>query len=147
MKKILSLLALSAALFSSCASKDNTPEKEYYTEQQKAAQNVLKGTFKEDFYGVVTTYTFTEQYDSFREAECYGFTGDSKSKFVVHGKCTLTYWNGDSYDLYYFMNEKADNIGFFSDKIHAKAYSLKIVSSTEFWLKGDGSASWNKYLK
>lgn len=147
MKKALTLI-LALFAFCSCSSKEDVPPtKEYYTDEQKAALSVLKGTFKEDLYGVVTTYTFTEQYNSFKEAECYGFTGDNKSKFIVHGRCTITYWNGDSYDLYYFINEKADNIGFYSEIVHAKAYALKIVSSSEFWLKSSDMASWNKYLK
>lgn len=147
MKKFITLLAITLLFICSCSKKDDSSTKEYYNEAQKTALNTFKGTYKQDFYGVVTTYTFKEQYNSFREAECFGFTGSDKSKFVVHGKCTLTYWNGDSYELYYFLNEKADNIGFFSDVIHAKAYSLKIVSETEFWLKGDGSASWDKFIK
>ena len=135
--------------FMSC-SKDETnasDAKEYYTEEQKAALKVLNGTFTEDLYGVITTYSFTEQYNSFKEAECYGYTGSTKTEFVVHGKCLLTYWNGSQYSLYYFLNEKADNIAFYSEEIHAKAYELKIVSSTEFRLRQNNEPIWSKFTK
>ena len=142
----LSIASVVLGLMTISCSKEAAKE-EYYTDAQKEAQRVLKGTFVQDLYGVVTTYNFTEQYDSFKEVECYGFTGSDKSKFIVHGKCTLTYWNGDSYELFYFLNEKADNIGFFSTAIHAKAYDLKIVSDTEFRLHQGKDAFWDTFKK
>lgn len=142
--KTISLILIGLSLISCQKSKPA----DFYTDAQKEAMKVLNGTFKEDLYGIVTTYQFTESYNNEpKEVEVYSFTGSNLSKKLVYGKCKLTYYNGDSYDLYYFLNEKADLISFFSDRVHAEVYDLKIVSATEFRLRGEGASWWDTFVK
>lgn len=141
MKKAFLFLMLMVVSFSfvGCSSDDDNDDTgNSMSEAQKKALSVFNGTFKDVHEVGVTTITFKEQYNPAKVVildENYA-TGEGRER-KIHGLLTVTYYNGQSFDKYYYIDHNATSIGLSFTETGNRTYSNLLISSlNEFKMKG-----------
>lgn len=151
MKQILSRVAvyvLPLFLLLSCAEKEDTqPEVQYFTEAQKKALSVLNGTFSYTLsvgdWSSTTTITFLEKYNPPKMG-----TLDSGTDLPIYGKYKIEYYNGSTYERYYFISTTADKLySFFgTDRVNSvQTKDFRIVDDNTFQIKETKEVLWDTY--
>ncbi len=152
MKKVFLFLVLVTVgfAFTGCSSDDDDDNAgSSMSEAQKKALSVFNGTFKYVHEVGTTTIEFKEQYNPAKVVildENYA-TGEGRER-KIHGLLTVTYYNGQSFDKYYYIDHNATSIGLsFTEKGNRTYSSLLISSPTEFKMKGSNDLRWEIFKK
>lgn len=150
MKKILFLMSMMlCALLVGCSSDDDDNTGNSISEAQKKALSVLNGTFKYVHEVGTTTIEFKEQYNPAKVVildENFA-TGEGRER-KIHGLLTVTYYNGQSFDKYYYIDYNATSIGLSFTEAGNRTYSNLLISSpTEFKMKGSNDLRWEIFKK
>lgn len=150
-KKILflTLMAVSFVFIGCSSDDDNENSGNSMSEAQKKALSVLSGTFKYVHEVGTTTITFKEQYNPAKVVildENYA-TGEGQER-KIHGLLTITYYNGQSFDRYYYIDTNATSIGLsFTEKGSRTNSAFLISSPTEFKIKEKDAMFWQVFKK
>ncbi|WP_062177109.1 hypothetical protein [Dysgonomonas macrotermitis] len=152
MKKAFLFLMLTVVSFSfvGCSSDDDDDNAgNSMSEAQKKALFVFNGTFEYVHEVGTTTITFKEQYNPAKVVvldENYA-TGEGRER-KIHGLLTVTYYNGQSFDKYYYIDHNATSIGLSFTETGNRTYSNLLISSpTEFKMKGSNDLRWEVFKK
>lgn len=156
MKKVTLFLAavLVSSVFIGCSSDDSEDKggkmfHEQRTEAQSRALAALEGTFKYTHEVGVTTIIFKERYEPsrvFTVDEDYA-TGEGTER-VIHGLLTITYYDGTSFDKYYYLNKDVSSILLSStEKGNRTANNIQLTSPTEFKMKEKNTMLWQVFKK
>ena len=156
MKKIFLFLMLTMVSFAfvGCSSDDDDSVGgknfiENRTEAQSRALSALSGTFKYTHEVGVTTITFKERYEPtrvFTVDEDYA-TGQTTER-IIHGLLTITYYDGTSFDKYYYLNKDVSSILLSNTEkgVRTKA-DIQLTSESEFKMKDRDAFQWQIFKK
>ena len=114
MKKILILISLVVCCLVCSCKKESSIKP--YTERQEAAMRILSGTFiyqNSSVDWLKTTYIFGQQYQEPKKVK-----NEDGETTTLHGEVRHIYYNGDTYDEYYWLSSNANEI-FFYRKSHS----------------------------
>ena len=143
------VVALCSLVFVGCSSDDDDNTDYTMSDAQRKALSVLNGTFKHVHEVGTTTIEFKEQYNPAKVVildENYA-TGEGRER-KIHGLLTVTYYNGQSFDKYYYIDYDATSIGLsFTEKGNRTYSNLLISSPTEFKMKERNDLLWQIFKK
>lgn len=119
------------------------------TEAQNRALSALSGTFKYTHEVGATTITFKKRYEPsrvFTVDEDYA-TGQTTER-IIHGLLTITYYDGTSFDKYYYLNKDVSSILLSNTEkgVRTKA-DIQLTSESEFKMKDRDAFQWQIFKK
>lgn len=151
MKKILiSLFCVNLLFAVSCNpienNEENEPEKEYYSAKQKEALAILHGSFSYTFYGITTKLTFSQPY-----AKPVEVAMEDGSKTETHGKFTILYYEGSSYERLYRIHQDGKKISIYSTYnsviVKTEVKDFQYVDANTFKWKATNDMQWDTYKR
>ena len=150
------MVAILSSIVVSCGENNLNPEqpkKSSYTERQLKVFEVLNGTFVyTNTYvpSLKTTLVFSKNYDE-------PLIGEDKEgeKVPIHGEVRVLYYNGDSYNRFYYLSPNADCLIFYGKYSHylgdyysgVDVYDLDVKDANTLLLKQKDSYMWDRYIK
>lgn len=152
MKKVILFLVavLVSSIFNGCSSDDNDDSTgNSINEAQEKALSVLNGTFKYTHEVGATTIVFKEKYKPAKVVVLdENFATSEGRERKIHGLLTVTYYNGQSFDKYYYIDHNATSIGLSFTETGNRTYSNLLISGpTEFKVKGINDLRWEIFKK
>ena len=147
MKKILILISLVVCCLVCSCKKESSIKP--YTERQEAAMRILSGTFiyqNSSVDWLKTTYIFGQQYQEPKKVK-----NEDGETTILHGEVRLIYYNGDTYDEYYWLSSNANEIFFYrkSGNYFGEYYKIsdccyiEFLSESSFQMKSVTYSSWS----
>ena len=144
---LLSIIALMLCCLSSCTKPDqDETDIHYYNDAQEHVFSIMHGTFKYEFYGIVTIISFGQHYTKPQEAN-YAKYGSTRE---LHGEITITYYNGDSYKRYYHLSSDTKTLTMYNDNQNitiAYVKDFQYVDPNTFKLKEVKDVLWDTYKR